>query len=355
MIRRLLLSATIGLLSVFAVAESPVEITTPELRGAVQPQLAVSPRGKTAAVYGKGNAIYFTADDGALRFSVPVKVGELEKLALKMRRGPRVAVTDQAILITAISHADGNLHAWFSSDGGKTFQPKAALNSVAGTAREGMHALAGDGNGKVALVWLDGRGGGTQLWGRFSTDGGATWGTEQKIYASPDGHICECCHPNVAFSPTGEIAVMWRNWVQGSRDLYAVTSRDLGKTFSPAQKLGEGTWKLNACPMDGGSVAASPAGKWSAVWRREAAVYTHPWGTAEVQVAQEGKQPVIGYAGKEPVIIWEQGKALQMQFGSGTVSRLTEAGAAPCIISGKSAVTIAYEAGGALFVTRFPK
>ena len=53
----------------------------------------------------------------------------------------------------------------------------------------------------------------------------------------------------------GRVAVMWRNWLNGSRDMFAALSSDGGKTFATAQKLGSGTWKLNGCPMDGGSIA----------------------------------------------------------------------------------------------------
>ena len=340
-------------------AGDAVEITTPELRGAVQPQLAVAPSGKTSVVFGKGNAIYYAGDDGRLQFSPPVKVGEVEKLALKMRRGPRVAATDRLILVTAISHADGNVHAWTSSDGGKSFVSRPALNTVAGSAREGMMGLAGDGTGNVAAVWLDLRGAGTQLWGRFSSDGGTTWGAERMLYTSPDGHICECCHPSVAFAPGGELVVMWRNWLKGARDLYAITSKDKGATFSPAQKLGEGTWTLNGCPMDGGSLAAGPDGKWRAVWRRENSLFTHPWGAAETRLATDGRQPVIGFAGKEPLMLWEQGKGLQLQEASGKVSRFAEVGSGAAIASGRDWATIAWEVGEGgghrIFVRRHPQ
>ena len=355
--RAFLPSAIAVCLSAFAVA-APVEITTPELRGAVQPQLAVSPSGRAAAVFGKGTAIYFTIDDGSLKFSAPVKVGELDKLALKMRRGPRVTMTDRLILITAISHADGNVHTWTSSDGGKSFKSGEPLNTVPGSAREGMMGLAGDGTGKVAAVWLDLREKGTQLWGRFSNDGGATWGADRVIYTSPDGHICECCHPSVAFAPNGEMVAMWRNWLQGSRDLYAISSKDLGRTFSAPQKLGEGTWKLNACPMDGGSVAAGPDGKWTAAWRCEGSLFENAFGTAEEKLAAQGKQPVIGFAGGSPVFVWEQGNSLQAKDASGAVKQLAPLGSAPSIVGGKTSVTVAYESGpgasNGLMVTRFP-
>ena len=82
---RLLLVYWIAAVSKLAAA--PVEILPPELRGAVQPQVAVAPSGRIHVVFGKDNAIYHTMSADGRVFSAPVKVGELEKLALRMRRG----------------------------------------------------------------------------------------------------------------------------------------------------------------------------------------------------------------------------------------------------------------------------
>src|SRR4051794_23865230 len=76
----------------------------------IQPQLAVSPKGVYHLVFGKGNSVFYsTASDGKT-FTAPVKVGEMEKLALGRRRGPRISATDAVIAITAISPADGMIH-----------------------------------------------------------------------------------------------------------------------------------------------------------------------------------------------------------------------------------------------------
>ena len=61
---------------------------------------------------------------------------------------------------------------------------------------------------------------------------------------------------------------MWRNDLSGARDMYYCSSKDRGKTFSNAVKLGRGTWPLNACPMDGGSIAGNAEGKVMTIWRR---------------------------------------------------------------------------------------
>src|SRR5207253_1449121 len=95
--------------SAVSLLAAPVEIISPELRGAVQPQIAVSPNGRMHVVFGKENAIYYTSSLDGRTISPAVKIGTLEKLALRMRRGPRVVTTDKLITVAAISHVDGNL------------------------------------------------------------------------------------------------------------------------------------------------------------------------------------------------------------------------------------------------------
>ena len=70
------------------------------------------------------------------------------------------------------------------------------------------------------------------LMGSLSKDGGKTWSPNQLVYASPDGHICECCHPTAYVGPKGELYAMWRNWLGGSRDMYYAVSTD-GKSWRP--------------------------------------------------------------------------------------------------------------------------
>ncbi|MEJ7609333.1 MAG: hypothetical protein WKF37_24435 [Bryobacteraceae bacterium] len=64
-------------------------------------------------------------------------------------------------------------------------------------------------------------------------------------------------------SMRGNVYVMFRNALGGSRDLYLARSND-GKTFSAATNS---IWQLNACPMDGGALVTGKNGP-STVWRR---------------------------------------------------------------------------------------
>jgi len=338
------LLAVIALASTLAAA--PVEVLPPDLRGGVQPQVAVAPSGRIHVVFGKDNAIFHTTSPDGRTFSPPVKVSELEKLALRMRRGPRVSATDKLVLVTAISHPDGTLHAWTSANTGGTWKESAPLNTAAKSAREGLHAMAGDGRGLVAVAWLDLRDKGTELWSRVPRDGGATWGAETRVYASPDGHICECCHPSLATGPKGEIAALWRNWLGGSRDMWLAVSRDGGKTFAGAQKLGVGTWKLNGCPMDGGAVAFAGDGQPLAVWRREKTIFASATPTGEDRLSDFGLQPVTQAGSRGVVTVWEERGGLMLKRGEAAPAQLSA--------SGRAAALAAMPDGGAVTAWETP-
>lgn len=305
----LLRLALVLLLSLRAFA-MPVEIVPPSFGGALQPQVAVGAMGEIHVVFGqKGGAIYHTVSTGETRtFRAPVQVGALPKLALGMHRGPRIAVAGGRVVVTAISHEDGDLLAWTSADGGMSWTGPAKVNAAPKSAREGLHAMAGSGE-RVAVAWLDLRNGGTELWGALSKNGGANWEPDARIYQSPDGSICQCCAPSLAFGPRGELAAMWRNSLGGARDLYTALSRDGGQTFGPAEKLGTHTWKLNACPMDGGGIVflrdateLLPL----TVWRRESTLYgTAASPTAREKILGEGRDAALTATTRGPVFAWQ--------------------------------------------------
>ena len=134
-------------------------------------------------------------------------------LALGRHRGPRVSISGQTVVVTAVAgqtaaagpHAhglsqDGDLLAWRSSDEGRSWSKPVAINDVPGSAREGLHSIAVSNDGEMAAVWLDLRGSGTKLYGAFSSDHGVSWSKNVLLYESSDGTICQCCDPSIAFT-----------------------------------------------------------------------------------------------------------------------------------------------------------
>src|SRR4051794_16720068 len=112
-----------------------------------QPQLAAG-QGIVGVTFGSTNTVYFSysANNGGT-FSPPVKVSDAPNLALGRHRGPRIAITPTAIVISAIvgekgGGKDGDLVAWRSTDKGRTWSQPVVINDVPAAAREGLHAMA---------------------------------------------------------------------------------------------------------------------------------------------------------------------------------------------------------------------
>ncbi len=191
-----------------------------------QPAIASVP-GLTAVVFGNGDSIWIsTSKDNGRHFSPATEVARLPMLMLGRHRGPRVAISGSTVIVTAIhgpNDADsskGDLVAWRSEDGGHSWRKAVVINDVPGSAREGLDALAASSTGEVAAVWLDLRMPGTRLMGAYSKDGGETWSRNSLLYEVPGGTICQCCAPSIAFGRSGQASVMFRNAVDGARDMY---------------------------------------------------------------------------------------------------------------------------------------
>jgi hypothetical protein len=292
-----------------------------------EPQIAAS--GKlTAIAFGSGSTVLVAiSTDNGETFGRPVRVAEAPVLPLSRHRGPRIAISGNIIVVTAVigdteakgehSHglpSDGDLVAWRSADQGHTWSKAVRINDVPAAPREGLHTLATDNHGHLFAAWLDQRDRGTELFGAWSSDSGATWSRNVKIYESPDGTICQCCHPTSVFTEDGTVLVMWRNALAGSRDFYVISS-DSDHHFSSPRKLGNGTWKIDACPMDGGGMV-SDYGKTTTVWRRENGIYLDELGQPEsklgdgkdVTLAVEGGLPFVAWIKDSQLVLWHDGK-----------------------------------------------
>ena len=325
---------------------TPVSPTAPNR----QPQM-VAANSTVALVFGSGDSIWLarSTDNGA-SFTAPAKVGDLPKLSLGRHRGPRVAIAGSTMIVTAIA---GDLYGWRSGDGGRTWSQPAVVNDKAQASREGLHAMAADPDGHVALVWLDDRTpGGKRLYGAFSSDAGAHWSKNVALYESPSGTICQCCAPSLAALGHGEFEVMRRKAVEGSRDLYTMRIRD-GQPSGGAVKSGTGTWKLDACPMDGGGLAVRNGGLFAA-WRREHDVYLVEPGKSEVKL---GTGMDVGFAvnAKGAYAVWTTPQGIEAHVpGSNAPVVISKAGAFATLVAlPDGGMLAAWEENGAISFHRF--
>lgn len=318
-----------------------------------QPQVAVDANGVIHVAWGQGNTVYYTrSDDGGGTFRQAAPLPGTYVMSLGKRRGPRIAAGGEAVCITFVGGKqgrgrDGDVLACRSMDGGRTWTEPATVNDVADSAREGLHAMAAGPAGELCCVWLDLRSSKTEIYAATSRDGGASWDKNVRVYRSPSGSVCECCHPSVAFDASGRLHVMWRNSLTGKRDMYFATSSDGGRSFGPAAKLGQGTWPLDACPMDGGYLAVAPDGGLIAAWRRDKQVFLSEPDRPEQRLGA-GEQPWIAATAKGAYVAWIDGRPGRLMLKSpGHEAATVASGAGDPVIAaplaGAGPVVLAWE------------
>jgi hypothetical protein len=265
------------------------------------PNVTTDKQNKVHIVYGLGDSImYSVSSDNGKTFSSPELISVLAELAASHTRGPQIATTSKGIVVTACS-SSGNIFSYVKNETGK-WRQTSKVNDVDTVAKENLMALAADGQNAFA-VWLDLRDKHNKIYGTKSNDGGITWSKNILVYASPDTTVCECCKPSVVMKGN-DIYVMFRNWLNRNRDLYLAHSPDGGKTFRQAQKLGNGSWHLNGCPMDGGAIALNN-GKPETVWRRHNEIYACEPGQSEKEIGA-GKNCTIETVNGKNLYAWTE-------------------------------------------------
>lgn len=275
-----------------------------------QPQISVDNHNTVRVVYGQNDKIFsLESHDGGLNFSKPFLIAEVPGMHLGMSRGPQLASSSRYSVVTAMDKT-GNVH-WFrlSHSSGK-WQNMGLINDKPGSAPEGLMNIVADKNDHFYAVWLDIRTGKhNQIYFADLVPKATKWSTNRLVYMSPDEHVCECCQPHIAVDGP-EVDIMFRNWLNGSRDLYLITSQNGGASFSPSQKLGMGTWKLNGCPMDGGGLVAKAASV-ATTWRREGTVYYCKPGQSEKALGQ-GRNSTIAGIGSDTFIGYQASDTLKL-------------------------------------------
>ena len=292
-------------LAAHADSASPRLILT--LAEGAQPRLASAGGDRVFLAYGRGPEVFVArSDDLGRTFTAPVKAANVPGLMLGMRRGPRIVAHGDTVTIT-LNQKD--LLAYTSTDAGRTWTGPVTVNDVPASAREGLHDLTLASDGSIFVTWLDLRLGKMALFAAESTDAGRTWTPNALIYRSPEISICECCQPTAHYDAAGNLGVMWRNSLDGSRDLWLVTRAAGAKEFSTPRKQGEGTWKLKGCPMDGGDILPLALGQFASVWQRDGEIFFQAPTGPERSIAR-GKQPVATPLATGTLLLWQQGTDL---------------------------------------------
>jgi len=155
-----------------------------------------------------------------------------------------------------------------SNDGGGSFSPPAILNDDRQLISHRFDALATDGRGRVAVVWLDARSRTAKtankspqtdvgLYAAVSADGGENFGKNRRVA----DHSCQCCRTALTWTTAGPVA-FWRHvFGRNIRD-FAIANLDGG----PIVRVTDDEWEIDGCPHHGGGIAADGRGNLHMAW-----------------------------------------------------------------------------------------
>ncbi|HEV8080579.1 MAG TPA: sialidase family protein [Chitinophagaceae bacterium] len=290
------------------------------------PNIAKDKNNDIHIVYGSGdNIMYIFSKDGR-SFSTPTLVAVLPELFASAMRGPQIAAGANGLVVTACTKA-GNIFSYNKKASGK-WTKAVRVNDEDESAKEALMSLSADGANTFA-VWLGVRNPkGQNIIGAKSNDGGKTWKKNILVYASPDNSVCECCKPSVVMKGNNVYA-MFRNWLNGNRDLYLIKSTNGGNSFGVAQKLGNGSWTLKGCPMDGGGLTINKYGIPETVWRREGKIYASTPGLSEKEIG-EGRSCSMETINNKKIYTWTESGNIIVMKPTGTKINLGK-GSSPLV------------------------
>lgn len=276
-----------------------------------QPQLTIDNDGIIRVVYGQEDTIFCaTSTDNGQTFGEIQVVGTVKNMHLGMTRGPQVATSKNYTLVSAIDKA-GTIHSYQLDHHSNRWTRTSTINDFANSALEGLMDIAAGPDDNFYAVWLDIRDDKRNKIGYSATfDQGNTWSENIIAYRSPDKVVCECCKPNI-YATQSKVYIMFRNWLLGSRDLYLLESDNKAAAFDNPQKLGNGTWKLDGCPMDGGGLIVDEKADVHTVWQREGRIFYAQPGKDEKQIGMGRGCDISGL--NNPIITWQEDMELKLK------------------------------------------
>jgi hypothetical protein len=242
-------------------------LPSPAAPGSAEPNLTVSPDGRVYMSWlepsESGHALRFAALDGE-RWSPPGTVRAGRDFFVNWADFPSIEVLDGGRLAVHWLQRNGpgtyayGVRVSQSADEGKTWSAPVTPHRDSSQTEHGFVALWRE-TGRLGAVWLDGR--------RFSKDGHDPSNEMMLVTTSigPDGTLarevtldertCDCCQNSAALTADGPIVAYRDRSPDEIRDIYV--TRRVGGTWTPGAPVHADNWKIDACPVNGPSIAAA--------------------------------------------------------------------------------------------------
>jgi hypothetical protein len=141
-----------------------------------------------------------------------------------------------------------------SADGGKNWSEPVVIHSDRTDGEHSFGSLAPQDDSHAAIVWLDSRDYEAKHTYRLMSAVISSSGTVSNEI-TVDDDVCTCCPTALIHTPQGLLAAYRNHTSDEIRDIYTV--REVSGKWQNGQSLHNDNWHINACPVNGPSLAAS--------------------------------------------------------------------------------------------------
>jgi len=226
--------------------------------------------GRLYATWDEGNILALTWSDDDGNHWVPIQnPGNIGFGVLGAVVG---TFGTSSVYLTWWDFSTDNIMFEASHDRGQTWGPQIRVNTAGGSAQQvgpwqiPIPAMNVDPNsGGIAIAWPDVRNGNQDIFFAYSTDGGATWGTNHKI--NDDAGSTSQWMVDLAIDGSGKVHAAWEDGRTGAWNIFYANSTNHGQTWTTNVRVSSEDTPLSYNrPGDYFSIQAGPNDYIYVVW-----------------------------------------------------------------------------------------
>lgn len=180
-------------------------------------------------IMGNSEIYYKHSTDGGTTWETQVQISNANGFSF----GPSVAVSESNVHVIwpDMRHGFTNSEVYYrrSLDGGINWGPETRLTDDDNFSFDPCVAVS---DSNVHVVWQDDRDANNEIYHKRSTDGGAIWGTDNRLTDDPNSSL----GPSVAVSG-GNVHVVWQDDRDANDEIYYKRSTDGGTTWETDTRL----------------------------------------------------------------------------------------------------------------------
>lgn len=234
----------------------------------------------------KNNLKFAFFDNTTKKFKKTQQITPALGLQIHTESMAKVGITKKGVLYAIYRRKSTNpkqrfgglLYYSISKDNGINWSKEQKLINDKNATSQSFFDIALLSDGELGMIWLDNRKpidkdhkGKTLFFAKTNSDKG--FQKEQPIA----GSTCECCRTDFYVDKQNNIHIAYRDLIDKNepnfdgngkieiRDMYYISSKDNGKSFSKPMPISKDNWHINGCPHTGPSMAFNQ-NKLATVW-----------------------------------------------------------------------------------------